>query len=268
MRKISVYALLLPMVFLGGCDLFNYHPYDGRLKGELHINESNIEIIEETLKDKTEFKFAFISDTQGWYDDTEDVVKNINSRNDIDFVVHGGDVSDYGLTKEFLWQRDILNKLKAPYVVLLGNHDCLANGEEIFVSVFGVVNYSFMAGNVKFVCLNTNALEQDYSRPVPDFQFIRKENDPENTKHQKTIVAMHARPYSEQFNNNVADVFHDEIKKYPNLLFCMNGHDHQLTETDIFEDGIIYYGTPNVHKRKYLIFTITKDDSIYEVVEF
>lgn len=268
MKKINVYALLLAMMFLSGCDLFNYHPYDGRLKGELHVNKNNIAVIEENLKDKKEFKFAFISDTQGWYDDTEDIVKNINSRNDIDFVIHGGDVSDYGLTKEFLWQRDILNKLRVPYVVLIGNHDCLANGEDIFVKVFGEVNYSFMAGNVKFLCLNTNALEHDYSRPIPDFQFIKKEYDPEDMEHQKTIVAMHARPYSEQFNNNVADVFHSEIKKYPNLLFCLNGHDHRLTVTDIFEDGIIYYGTANVHKRKYLIFTITKDESEYEVVEF
>lgn len=256
------------MVFLSGCDLFQVHPYDGRLSGELSMNSRNIAVIEQKLENKESFKFAFISDTQGWYDDTEAVVRNINSRDDIDFVIHGGDVADYGVTKEFLWQRDILNRLKMPYVVLIGNHDCLANGEEIFVSVFGVVNYSFMAGNVKFVCLNTNALEQDYSRPVPDFQFIRKENDQENTKHQKTIVAMHARPDSEQFNVNVADVFHDEIKKYPNLLFCLNGHDHHLTATDIFNDGIYYYGTPNVHKRKYMIFTITKDDSSYEVVDF
>lgn len=256
------------MVLLYGCDLFNYHPYDGRLKGELHINNKNIAEIEEAMAGKTDFKFAFISDTQGWFDDTESAVRDINSRSDIDFVIHGGDISDFGLTKEFLWQRDILNKLSVPYVVLIGNHDCLANGEEVFLQVFGDVNFSFMAGNVKIVCLNTNALEHDYSRPVPDFQFIRRENDPSNETHQKTIFAMHALPYSEQFNNNVADVFQDEIKLFPNLLFCMNGHDHKLTEADVFNDGIIYYGTPNIHKRKYLIFTITKDDSNCEVVEF
>lgn len=262
------YTIISIFLLMSGCDLFEYHPYDGRLSGELNMNRRNIKIIEEQLKDRTDFKFAFLSDTQGWYDDTVDAVNKINSRGDIDFVIHGGDVTDYGLTKEFLWQRDMLNKLKMPYVVIIGNHDCLANGEEVFLQVFGENNYSFMVGNVKIVCLNTNALEHDYSRPVPDFQFIRKQNDPENEKHQKTIFAMHARPYSEQFNNNVADVFQDEIKKYPNLLFCLNGHDHNLKITDIFEDGILYFGVAAVHKRSYIEFTVTKDNYSYEVVEF
>ena len=34
-------------------------------------------------------------------------------------------MSDFGVTDEFLWQRDIMNKLRVPYVALIGNHDCL-----------------------------------------------------------------------------------------------------------------------------------------------
>ena len=41
-----------------------------------------------------------ISDTQRWYNSTEDVVKALNARGDIDFVIHGGDQSDFGVTKE------------------------------------------------------------------------------------------------------------------------------------------------------------------------
>ena len=69
-----------------------------------------------------------MGDSQRWYDETEDFVKEINKRNDIDFVIHGGDMSDFGLTKEFLWQRDIMNGLNVPYVALIGNHDCLGTG--------------------------------------------------------------------------------------------------------------------------------------------
>lgn len=270
MRKnyISRALLIFLLCMMYSCDMFDYHPYDGRIKGERAINNKNIGIIEEKLRGKKSFKFAFISDTQRWYDDTEDAVKDINKRNDLDFVIHGGDVSDFGLTDEFLWQRDILNKLKVPYIVIVGNHDHLANGEEVFAKVFGESKNSFMAGNVKIVYLDTNALEFDYSHPIPDFQFIRDENNLENKEHQKTIFAMHARPYSEQFNNNVADIFHDEIKKYPNLLFCLNGHDHSLKITDIFEDGILYFGVPNIAKRSYFIFTITEDTYEHEVVEF
>ena len=38
-----------------------------------------------------------ISDTQRWYNSTEDVVKALNARGDIDFVIHGGDQSDFGV---------------------------------------------------------------------------------------------------------------------------------------------------------------------------
>lgn len=268
MKRNYILTLATFILLFTSCDWFNYHPYDGRLNGELNINQRNIARIEEALKDRKSFRFAFISDTQRWYDDTKDCVDHINTQENVDFVIHGGDISDFGLTKEFLWQRDILQGLKMPYVVLIGNHDLLANGIEIFQNVFGVENYSFMAGNTKFVCLNTNALEHDYSRPIPDFTFIREENDRTNTKHKNTIFAMHAAPYSEQFNNNVADIFQDEIKKFPNLLFCIHGHGHTTIQQDIFDDGVVYYEIGNIKKRLYYIFTVTEDDYSYEIIEF
>lgn len=262
--------IFIPFVgcLLGACNLFDYHPYDGRITGETGINAKNIKRIEAACAQKTTIKYVFTGDTQRNYDDTEDFVNDVNRRGDIDFVVHGGDISDFGLTKEFLWQRDILNRLKKPYVVLLGNHDCLADGESVFRKVFGEPNFSFIAGDAKFVCLNTNALEFDYSRPVPDFEFIEKEMA-DSASHERTVVAMHVRPYAEQFNNNVAKVFQFYIKRFKNLQFCMNAHDHNLAIDDLFGDGILYFGTPAVYRRAYLIFTLKPNNQYdYEVATF
>lgn len=266
MKRIIFLFLIIPAFF--GCNMFDYHPYDGRIKGETGINAKNIALIENKCKGKDTFRFVMMGDTQRWYDETEDFVKAVNKRDDIDFVIHGGDLADFGLTKEFMWMRDIMNGLRIPYVVIIGNHDCLANGEEIFVKIFGQVNYSFMAGNVKFICLNTNALEYDYSRPVPDFDFIEKQYEEKTEGHEKTIFAMHVRPYSEQFNNNVARVFQRSIKEFPNLQFCLNAHDHTLNVTDLFDDGVLYYGSASINKRTYLLFTINPDGYEYEVVAF
>jgi len=266
MKKIFFLLLIIP--FFSGCSLFDYHPYDGRIKGETDINNRNIERIGEKCKGRDTFRFIWMGDTQRWYDETEDFVGAVNQRDDIDFVIHGGDLADFGLTKEFMWMRDIMNNLKVPYIALLGNHDCLANGEEIFRKIFGEPNFSFMAGNVKFVCLNTNALEYDYSRPVPDFSFIEEKKAEQIEGHEKTIFAMHVRPYSEQFNNNVARPFQREITEFPNLLFCLNAHDHNLNVTDIFQDGVLYYGSASINKRNYLLFTINPDGYEYEVVDF
>ena len=260
---------LLSFFVLQSCDLFEAHPYDGHIKGEKGIHEKNIERIEELCRGKTTIRFAFISDTQRWYDETEDFVKALNERDDIDFVIHGGDISDFGLTKEFIWMRDIMNGLKVPYVVLLGNHDCLANGEEIFRKIYGVENFSFLAGNTKFVCLNTNALEFDYSNPVPDFEFMEDQLTDDRPAYKKTVIAMHVRPYAEQFNNNVAKVFQYMVNRYPGIQFCIYGHEHQIAANDLFNDGVMYYQVSNIEKRKYLLFTLKPNDEYdYEVVEF
>lgn len=269
MRLISNFLfIILGSIILQACDAFDIHPYSGKIDGQKNINITNIKKIEDRYANRDTIRYAFISDSQRWYDELDDFVKSVNQRDDIDFIIHGGDVTDFGLIKEFVWQRDILEKLDQPYVVLLGNHDCLANGEEIYAQIFGKPNFSFIAGKTKFLCLNTNALEADYSNPIPDFSFIKNERDTSQEKFDKTVVVMHAAPFSEQFNNNVAEVFQYSIREYPNLLYCNNGHGHQYKTEDLFQDDIIYYETPNIGKRQYITFTITKDNFSHELTSF
>ena len=234
--------LFIPLIglFMGGCDMIDYHPYDVRISGQTDINNRNIEKIEANCKDKATIRFVTMGDSQRWYDETLDFVNHLNKRDDIDFVIHGGDYSDFGVTDEFLWQRDIMNKLKVPYVGLIGNHDCLGTGEETFRAVFGEPNFSFIAGRIKFICLNTNAIEFDYSRPIPDFEF----------------------------NNNVAQAFQYSIKQFPGLLFCTAAHEHRLFEEDLFEDGVMYYMSDCMKHRNYYIFTVTPNGYEREVVYY
>ena len=163
--------------------------------------------------------------------------------------------------------RDIYQKLHIPYVCIIGNHDCLGTGEDIFLTVFGDVNFSFNASFLHFVGLNTNAFEYDYSTAVPDFQFI--ENDislltPEVTR---TVVAMHAIPGSEQFNNNVSNYFKYMIEKYPDLIFCLSGHGHHSGVHYPFENGVPYFECASAKEKSYMLYTITRDSYDYELVE-
>lgn len=77
--------------------------------------------------------------------------------------------------------------------------------------------------------MNTNALEFDYSSAVPNIQFIRDEGDHVPEGVEKTVVAMHAGPFSEQFNNNIAEYFHYYLKEMPDLQFCVYGHGHNVS---------------------------------------
>lgn len=260
--------LLVAAGFLSGCDMIEYHPYDLHIDGETAVNSKNIQRIERALHERDRISFAVISDTQRWYDETEEAVEAINRRSDVDFVIHTGDLSDFGMKLEFEKQRDILNGLTVPYVCLLGNHDCLATGKEVFNIIFGDENFAFTAGEVRFICLNTNALEFDYTEAVPDFSFLDNELENLSPAIRKTVVAMHAGPYSEQFNNNIASIFHRYIKQFPNLQFCIYGHGHTVSVDDFFEDGTLYYECASIAKHSYLYFTINSDEYTYEVVDF
>lgn len=58
--------------------MIEYHPYDLDIDGETDVNRRNIERIETATYRKEEIRFAVISDTQRWYDETEDAVEALN----------------------------------------------------------------------------------------------------------------------------------------------------------------------------------------------
>lgn len=253
---------------LVGCNMIEVHPYDTNITGERDLIAKSVRLVEERLKGSREFSFAVISDTQRWFDETEDCVNAINSRDDIDFVLHCGDFADFGMTNEFMLMRRVMARLDIPYLSAIGNHDCLATGDDVYKRIYGATNYAFTVGNTRFLSLNTNALEYDYSECVPDFAFMGNElyNVPEGVE--KTIVMMHAPPGSDVFNNNVSEIFHNIVAKYRGVQFCIHGHTHSVGVKDIFGDGILYYECPCIEKRKYLLFTVNDEGYDYEVVEF
>lgn len=261
---------LFVVVALTGCDsVFDVHPYDVHIDGDKNVNATNIQKIEQAVLSKDTIRFAMISDSHQWLDDLKAEVNDINRRSDsIDFVLHCGDMTDFGATQEFQWTRDRLQKLRRPFVALLGNHDCLGTGNQSYAAIFGNPDFSFIAGRVKFVCLNTNAIEYDYSQAVPNFDFMEEERTSRRDEFDRTVVCMHAAPYSEQFNNNVAKVFNYYTHQFPNLMFCLYGHGHHTEQNDIFGDGTMYYEICNAQKRQYYIFTITPNDYRYEIIDF
>lgn len=264
----NIIFFITSSIILAACSALEYHPYDASITGETGITLKNINIIERDFKGKKSFRFAMISDTQRWYDETKDAVKAINARGDIDFVIHGGDQSDFGATNEFLWMRDIMNKFNMPYFCIIGNHDCLGTGEDCYKKIYGPLNFAFTVGNTRFICLNTNALEYDYSEPVPDFPFIENEHRNLAPEIEKTIFVMHVKPFDDQFNNNVTGVFQYYINQFPGVQFCLYGHNHNLSVSEPFQDGVTYYGCSNIQDRLYLLFNINEKGYTYEVVYY
>lgn len=296
MRFYHIVLAMAAVIAAASCDNFEYHPYAAKIKGNTDVNRSNIERIKERVK-ALPMRFAFITDTQGSYDEMREALALIKSRGDVDFIIHGGDMTDFGLPKEFMWCRDMIDEISIPWITVIGNHDCLGNGEETFEYIFGEKNFSFTVAGVHFVCLNTNALEYDYSEPVPDLDFIERDGSeiadlnaaaPGTVTH--TVAVMHSRPYDEQFNNNVAKPFLYYLRNYPGMGvddetfddaadpdylrgtprrgFCVNGHNHNTSVFNINDEGLLFYQCANMGKRAFFIITITADGYDVETVNF
>lgn len=243
--------------------MFDTHPYDIHFDGETDINARQMAEIESRFADKDTLRVAFISDSHGWYSDTKDEVADLNQRTDIDFVIHCGDLTDTGTSKEYDWCRDILAGLRYPYVALIGNHDYLGTGDQAYQVLFGPIDFSFIASRIKFICLNTNATEYDYMAAVPNFDFLEEEVTKDSIDFDRTVIVMHAPPYSDQFNNNVCKAFRRYLDFFPGLMFCVYGHNHRDTVGDIYGDGLMFYGIDCAEHRNYRVFTFTPDG--YEV---
>ena len=241
---------------------FDTHPYDVNISGDTGINARSMAAIESKCANKDTLRVAFISDNHLWLSDLRDQVADVNNRN-VDFVVHCGDLTDTATNTEFEWSRDILNDLNYPWVALIGNHDFLGTGDQTYQEMYGDLDFSFIAGRVKFICLNTNATEYDYLAAVPNFDYLEQEFTTDTDKFDRTVLIMHAPPFSDQFNNNVCKAFRRYLDFAPGLLCCIYGHEHRDTVSDLYGDGLMFYAIDSAEHRNYRIMTITPEG--YEI---
>jgi len=152
------------------CDLFDFTPHDINVKVK-NLNQTNYrKILQKQNGSDSIFNFAVIADSHRAYDRLQEMVLHLNKQSDIDFLIIAGDVTKFGLIKEYNWLHTVLKMLNIPYIVLLGNHDCQGNGKAIFKKMFGEFDDVFNYKNTKFVFANNNGWEFDSD--VPNYNFL------------------------------------------------------------------------------------------------
>ena len=261
LQKLVLHILMTvsAVIFLSGCDMMDYHPYDTRFSGARNINAENVRRIEQATAGRKQLCFAVMSDTQRWYDETHKIVDHINATEGVDFVIHCGDLTDFSLTEEFVWMRDELQRLRVPYVVTLGNHDCLGTGKTVFSEMFGVFEYSFTAGNTHFAVINTNGLEFTSGAGFFGASFLYNNYKSLPAATERTVVVMHVPPGSDQFPMERTHGYLEALEPYPAMQFAVCGHEHSTVVRHPFDDGVPYYQVACADKRSYLLFHLNAD---------
>jgi Icc-related predicted phosphoesterase len=261
-------ALSIPLCLgLASCEKFEFSPNEDKLKeSEEHLTSKNIEKLRQLhLENKSTFRFAVISDTQRFYDDLDDAVAALKQRNDIDFVILTGDISDFGIIKEFRWVNERLDKLNLPVLTVIGNHDCQGNGKKLYQAMYGALDYTVNIGRNRFVFINTNSLE--FTEPVPDLNFFRSAlKDTDNFDN--AFVLSHIAPYDIDFNRSLEPEF-ARIARESKVKVSIHGHQHgYVKELQKYEDGVEYLIVGSVEKRGYEEITVTGEQVALKRIEF
>lgn len=268
MKTFSQLGILLLGITFFSCDgIFQFNPNQIVLKeSQRNLTGKNIEkIVKIPVKDT--LRFIFMGDSQRWYDETTHFVESANEQRDIDFVLHGGDISDFGITKELKWINDIMKDLKYPYLTVIGNHDIVANGSDAYVRMFGPLDYTFNYGDYKFIFINTNSLEYGLDGSTPNIPWLKSQLA-DNPDGKQTIVIGHVPPFDADFDRNLEKEYAETLAADPNLKFTLYGHQHAFKEGEYYDDGVHYYQTTSMGDRGYLIITCWKDGQKVERVQF
>ena len=124
--------------------------------------------------------------------DLKNAVKDVNSQHNIDFVLINGDDTDLGDLESFKIVKKIIDKLKIPYYISVGNHDTNSGetGLANFTSVFGDDTFSFVQHGFRFIGFPTSPLKKGEKAHIPedDLQFIKHEL--KKTGKKKSVILM------------------------------------------------------------------------------
>ena len=261
------YFFLIGVLFFTACDLFEYSPNQIVLDDdEKDLNAKSIAQLQ-AMPYKDTLRIILMGDTQRFYDETAEFVASANKQEDIDLVIHAGDISDFGFAREFKWVSEIMSGLKVPHVTVVGNHDLLVNGPKVYKEMFGPFNFSFSYSGIKFIFFDNNSREYNFNGLVPDLDWISKELE-DTASFKQAVLVSHIPPFSADTDPKLEKDYTKMLSENGKVSLSLHGHQHSFSIEERYEDGITYAVSGAMDDRGYLIITLFGDAFNTEKVLF
>ena len=248
-------TLLLP-----SCDdLFEFEPWEVEIPADRRdLNERNIQTIKQLLD--SSYSFAVIGDPHFYYDDLKDVLNNIEARNNAQFILVNGDLTDQALIQEFNWYCDAMLDADIPFISVIGNHDHLANGKQIYETMFGQRNQVLTLGGTRFILFDNVEFESDL---VVEYDWLDQELAVPFDG--QTIVCMHIQPTDVQLIGAPLERLNAIMnERKPDAVFM--GHIHSYA-TALFPGGSRWTTAPWPRRRQYLEVFVTPDTITRQLIK-
>lgn len=175
------------------------------------------------------FKFALITDTHvSGPENNEDLQRTVNDINrleDIDFVIHAGDVTEFGSDAELVMAKSILDKLNKPLHIVPGNHDSnwSESGTNSFLRVFGGETFSFSHNGVQFMGVASGPNMRMSPGQVPRENLTWFLEELKKIERERPIIFVNHYPMDNSLNNWFEVL--DALRPYNvKLMLCGHGH--------------------------------------------
>lgn len=202
------------------------------------------------------FKFVALGDTHDAYDELADAVRRINARDDVSFVLHAGDISDLGLLNEMEWTQAQLEDLRVPVLTVIGNHDAIGKGADIYQKMYGPLNYSFVFGNTKFILFNSNTLE--FPSSAPNRPWLEQETADAEGAQRKIWVTHQNVEAPDDLPSGTARDFYAGLLATGAVDLVIHGH---LESYDLRSNGQVPLLQCSTFERKFYVTIVTVAES-------
>jgi 3',5'-cyclic AMP phosphodiesterase CpdA len=243
--------------------VFEFSPYVVNVNAKFkNTTKKNLQLINDILLISDTFSFAFVTDNHYYYNNLRKVIDDINKKDDVLFVVFGGDIADQALLKEYEIFYNIMKNSKKPYLTVIGNHDYNSNGEVIYKQMFGDYNYSFEFNHNKFIIFDDVVWE---SNKKPDFDWLATQLA-DNALFKKVFVIAHIPPFADQFDSNIEQTYKSLLQEN-NVHLSIHGHFHHYSYKKYYGDSVNYLIGPALKDPTYCIINVHNKSFDIELVE-
>ncbi len=252
MKTISHLLIAVLLINLVACE-FALSPWETDAHCPGVSVEENLRLLKKMEQQqgvKDHFKVAIVSDVSQWPEALQDTVEIINDRDDIDFMLLLGDLTETGVKQEYEWTCKALSHLEKPVISVIGNHDALSFGKEIWLDVFGPYEYSLSYQYTKFIAYNDNKYEFE---DVPDRNWLAEQavlTVGEVRNH--TIGISHIAPWDNELSLS-------KYLKDNGFDHTLHGHAHRFDYWQLADVQLPHYINADNKKIKYGVMTVYTD---------
>lgn len=179
--------------------------------------------------ENTKFSFALLTDThisgESSMEDLKKTVNDINSRDDIEFVIIAGDITEFGADWELEAAHEIFEGLDVPYYIVPGNHDTKwsESGCNSFARIFGGIDFAFEAHGILFCGTSSGPNMRMGMAQVPREALVWLDSLITATPASMPIIYTVHNPMDSSLSN-VAEVY--DVLKKGNIQLTLSGHWH------------------------------------------